>query len=108
MKDKICKILGTNIKKYRKLRNMTQENLAEAVGIEIKTLSLIETGRGFVSAKTLANLSEVLAIKPAKLFEYVSDEDEKELYNDIQSGLNLLKGNIIKLKALNSFIKGLI
>lgn len=51
MKDKICKILGTNIKKYRKLRNMTQENLAEAVGIEIKTLSLIETGRGFVFGK---------------------------------------------------------
>ncbi len=108
MKDKICKILGSNIKKYRKLRNMTQENLAEAVGIEIKTLSLIETGRGFVSAKTLASLSKVLVVAPAKLFEYVSDDDAQELYNDIQSGLNLLKGDIIKLKTLNELIKGLI
>ena len=35
MKDKICEILGENIKKYRKLRGLTQEKLAEAVNLKI-------------------------------------------------------------------------
>ena len=37
MKDKICKILGENIKKYRKLRGLTQEKLAELIELEIRT-----------------------------------------------------------------------
>lgn len=108
MKDKICKALGSNIKNYRKLRGYTQENLAEAVGLEIKSLSLVETGKGFVSAKTLAKLCEVLNVKPAELFEFDDSNDEQELYKSAEETLELLKNNADKLRTLNFLLKGLI
>ena len=43
MKDKICITLGKNIKKYRKLRGLTQEKMAELLEISQATLSKIET-----------------------------------------------------------------
>ena len=69
MKDKICSILGKNIKKYRKLRGLTQEKMAELIEIEVRTLSLIETGNNFVTSKTLGKLAEVLQVSPSILLE---------------------------------------
>ena len=41
------KILGKKIQTYRKLRQITQEKLAETIGIETISLSKIETGRNY-------------------------------------------------------------
>ncbi len=105
MKDKICKLLGNNIKKYRKLRGYTQESLAEALGMEIKSLSLVETGRGFVSSNTLAKLSDVLGVAPAELF---SGEDITNRYDDIQNALELIKNDSDKLNTVWVVLKSLI
>ena len=48
MENQVCKVLGDNIKKFRKIKGITQNELAEQVGLEVKSLSLIETGKGFV------------------------------------------------------------
>ena len=45
--------VGNNIKMYRKLKNITQEELSEIVGIHSRQLSKIETGEHFPSCKTL-------------------------------------------------------
>ena len=108
MKDKICEILGENIKKYRKLRGFTQEKLAEAVELEIKSLSLIETGNCFVSAKTLAKLASVLSVTPADLLDNSNTETVERLYEDAQKALELLKNNPAKLKILNYVLNGLL
>ena len=105
MKDKICKLLGNNIKKYRKLRGYTQESLAEALGMEIKSLSLVETGRGFVSSNTLAKLSDVLGVAPAELF---SGEDITNRYEDVQNALELIKNDSDKLNTVWVVLKSLI
>ena len=105
MKDKICKLLGNNIKKYRKLRGYTQESLAEALGMEIKSLSLVETGRGFVSSNTLAKLSDVLGVAPAELF---SGEDITNRYDDIQNALELIKNDSDKLNTVWVVLKSLL
>ena len=47
------KELGKNIQKYRKLNKITQEKLAEAVGLEINSISSIETGKYFPSPDNL-------------------------------------------------------
>ena len=39
--------LGKNIQKYRKLNKITQEKLAELIGVEINSISSIETGKYF-------------------------------------------------------------
>ncbi len=42
------KPLGNKIREFRKKQKLTQEQLAERIGIETNTLSNIETGKSFV------------------------------------------------------------
>lgn len=107
MKDEICQCLGENIKKYRKLRGFTQEKLADAMKMEIKSLSLIETGNCFVSSKTLAKLANILKTSPSDLLENCSS-DPKRLYSDTLKALEIIKNSPAKLKTLNLIINGLL
>ena len=108
METNICKILGENIKKLRKTRGLTQNELAELICIEVKSLSLIETGKGFVSAKTLEKLSSVLKVPVSELFKAPDEEEGKIIYSEIISNLDLIKNNTDKLKTLNFVLKNLI
>ena len=108
MKDKICTTLGENIKKYRKLRGLTQERMAELSGIEVRTLSLIETGNNFVSSKTLAKISEVLNVNPSDLLNDINSNETEKLYKDSLKALEILKNNPAKLKTLHYILNGLL
>lgn len=108
MEDNICKILGANIKKYRKLKNVTQEKLAELIGVEVRSLSLIETGRNFISSKTLAKLANVLNVTPSDLFFEDGSIDTETVYNNLLEGINKLKKNPAKLRIANSLINELL
>lgn len=108
MKSNICKVLGENIKKYRKSKNLTQNALAEIIGLEVKSLSLIETGKGFVSAKTLEKLVSVLNVSASDLFNCSDVEDNSKLYEEILANLDIIKNNTDKLKTLNFMLKSLI
>ena len=108
MKDEICATLGRNIKKFRKLRGYTQEKLAELLNMEIKSLSLIETGNCFVSSKTLAKLIKVLDIEITDLFDSVNSNNTEKIYNEAKNALEILKDNPAKLKILYLVLKGLL
>ena len=63
--------LGLNIAYYRKLKNLTQEELADLVGISRTHMGNIEApnmGKGF-SLETLLDIAEALDIPPGKLLE---------------------------------------
>ena len=62
--------VGSNIKLIRKLKNITQEELAEIIGIHPRQLSKIETGDHFPSCKTLEKLCAALDISPKELFDF--------------------------------------
>jgi transcriptional regulator with XRE-family HTH domain len=64
----ICVGLGKNIRKYRSRNAWSQEQLAEKIDISATFLSNIETGRSWISAKTIANLCNVLKIDIYELF----------------------------------------
>ena len=66
-------ILGGNIKYYRKKLRISQEKLAEKLGITPKHLSTIETGATFVSAELLEKFSQHLLVSVSTLF-YSDDE----------------------------------
>ncbi len=104
----VCKILGENIRKARKIRNLTQSELAELLEMEVKSLSLIETGKGFVSAKTLDKLSTILKISPEDLFRSNDKEDSEKIYSQIISNLEFIKNNTQKLKAVDIVVKNLL
>lgn len=94
----VKKIFGTNLKRYRKRCNLTQEELSEKIDITQKHLSLIETGSTFVSAEVIEKLSEVLGVPVASFF-YSEEENsgsdsflhkmdiiiEEELYSAMKS-----------------------
>jgi len=66
-------IFGANIKNYRKKQNLSQEQLAEKLGITTKHLSTIETGATFVSAELLEKFTRQLLVSASALF-YSIDE----------------------------------
>lgn len=60
---------------------MTQEQLAEKIGISAKSLSQIELGNNFVSAENLEAICSALEIYPKKLFDF--GEDITDLNNTV-------------------------
>ncbi|MBP8081647.1 MAG: helix-turn-helix transcriptional regulator [Spirochaetes bacterium] len=64
----IKRIFGENLKHYRKKLGLTQEELAEKVGVGTVHLGNIETGKKFVSAELLESLSVELKVSPSALF----------------------------------------
>ena len=70
-KNRYIKI-GLKIAYYRKLNGLTQENLAEKVGISPGHLSQVETPSFVqpISLKTLFALADIFQIPPYKLLEF--------------------------------------
>ena len=58
----IKSIFGENLKRYRKIKHLSQEQLSEKVDISIKHLSSIERGLTFVSADLLDKLAAAVEI----------------------------------------------
>lgn len=61
---------GKLLKETRKSKNITQEALAEMVGIHPRQVSKIETGEHFPNATTLENICVALSISPKVLFDF--------------------------------------
>lgn len=64
------KMIGLNIAYYRKLRNLTQENLAEAIDIDQTHLSKIERAAVGISLDNLFKIARVLEIDVYKLLVF--------------------------------------
>ena len=61
------KHLGENIQTVRKLKKMKQQELADAVGINMQSLSKIERGVNYPTFETLEKIMEVLEVSPNEL-----------------------------------------
>lgn len=67
--------IGAQVKKYRKMREMSQEQLAEAAEISSKHVSGIENGRTKMSVDCLIRIADVLEITPDHLIiDYVKNQ----------------------------------
>ena len=74
----IKKLFGLNLKRYRKIKHLSQEELSEKVDISVKHLSKIERGLTFVSADLLEKLSFNLGVSVARLF----CKENENIYDD--------------------------
>ncbi|MCI5060423.1 MAG: helix-turn-helix domain-containing protein [Alphaproteobacteria bacterium] len=61
--------IGERLKAMRKVRNMTQEDLASQVGITFQQIQKYENGKNRVSASRLHALSRILGIPLGYFFE---------------------------------------
>lgn len=68
------KIIGENIRKFRKLGNYSQEQFAKALGISVATLSAYETGK---TAQSMAVLTKIAALFNTSLDSVLGVESEE-------------------------------
>lgn len=59
-----------NIKKYRQLNELTQEQLAEKVGVRRETIMRLEAGKYNPSLKLAVDISRVLNTPIEELFKF--------------------------------------
>ena len=77
------KLFGKRIKELRKLNNLTQEQLAEKLGVFQKQIGNIETGTTFTTMANLVKLAEIFNVEVSDLFNYNHKKSRNELENEI-------------------------
>ena len=79
--------IGANIKKFRELKNLTQEYLAQELNMSQSQYQRIEAGRAKVTEDIIKQVSEIFEIAPETLFEKF---DEKTIFqaHTIQQAIN--------------------
>ena len=65
---KLPKSLGKRIKSIRRKKGLTQEDLAEKVGISRAYMGFIEQGRYSASLEVIEKISKVLKVRMSDLF----------------------------------------
>lgn len=65
---KLPKALGNRIQRARKKTNLTQEDVAEKVGISRAYMGYIEQGRYSASLEVIEKIARVLKVKMSDLF----------------------------------------
>ncbi len=103
------KLIGQQIRSFRKLKNLTQEQLAEQMDFNTKSISLLENGHNYIALNKVPKLCKLLDIKPYQLFVF----DKRNLssnciHEDILELLNTMGQEKLKLAykllyELNSF-----
>lgn len=63
----VVQLLGANVRRYRKLRGMTQEQLAHEVEMERSYVSDLERGTRNPSVRALGRLALALSVEPRDL-----------------------------------------
>jgi len=108
MEHNIHEIFGSNLRRLRLERKLTQEQCAALIDISTKHLSNMEVGNRFPSAETIEKICTALDIAPAFLFytadvcispadrqayfEHIIDEHMGKAANRLKDGL---RGNIV-------------
>ena len=88
MDDKTFKkLIGERVKFYRKRKGLTQEQLAEILDFNTKSISLLENGHNYIALNKVPKLCQTLQIKPYQLFVF----DKRGLtHENIQSDIQEL------------------
>lgn len=91
----IKKLLGKKIQEIRKSKKLTQEYVAEKIGIETTCLSNIENGRYYPTSENLEKIISILSVKPSELFnfEYIQPQAQiiEEMYESMKQNEKLAR-----------------
>ncbi len=91
------KNFGSRLKFMRKLRGLSQEQLAEKIEISPKNLSKIEIGQTFPTPENIEKIAKYLNITVDALFSFDNYEDVAKLKKDIISRLRKMDNKNIVL-----------
>lgn len=65
----VVQLLGRNVRRYRKLKGMTQEQFALEADMERSYVSDLERGERNPSVRALGRLADALSVHPAELLQ---------------------------------------
>ncbi|MDO5438055.1 MAG: helix-turn-helix transcriptional regulator [bacterium] len=103
----IKKLLGKKIKNLRVKRGLTQEKLAEMVGISQRSLSGIEIGENFLTAETLDKILNCLKISIEDLFAVEHLKPANDLTEELLDEIAALKDEE-KIKTIYRVVKAIL
>jgi len=84
----LSKLLGQRIKEIRKLRGMTQAQLAEKIGMETTNLCKLENGGQLPKEENIEKIALILNIEYRDLFNFGHLKSKEELQNEL---INIIK-----------------
>ncbi|RJQ41882.1 MAG: XRE family transcriptional regulator [Nitrospiraceae bacterium] len=67
---KVGKLIGAQIARIRKEREITQAQLAETIDVTVETISRLERGVSIPSLKTIETISHALNVTMKELFDF--------------------------------------
>ncbi len=101
----ILKRIGQRIRYYRRLKNLTQEELGEQANVSYKYIGEVERGRKKPSIIVIYRLSQALQMPMADLVSIPSDHCDSH-QKRMQSIIRLLENkNIEELKRASNLLK---
>lgn len=108
MKSKEPDSISNNIKKYRLLNNMTQEKLAEQLGLDTQYYAQLERGERNFTIKRLMRLCSIFQIGIEDIIEIEKPEqqDTSEVREEIDRKLDTL--SCTQLRIVEKFITEII
>ncbi len=101
------KLFGKRVKELRKKNNLTQEQLAEKIGVYQKQIGNIETGVCFTTFQTLEKLAQVFNVEIEELFKISHLNTREEIINNINEMLQNAKDTELSViqRVIQSIIK---
>lgn len=100
--------LGEKIKRVRKKRGLTQEQLAEMINISSRNLSNIEIGISFPKSETLEKILTSLNISTQELFANDHLKSNTELINVINCYIDKVKDDNKTLEKIYRIIRDIV
>ena len=97
MDNNIKKLIGQRIKEIRTSKKITQQQLAEMINIDQRSLSAIECGNNFPT-KNLLKIANPLGVELKEIFDYEHislSEDEK--IKEISTNLKKLSAHDLNI-----------
>lgn len=96
---------GQRIKELRKSNNLTQEQLAEKIGMDTQNLCKMENGSHFPQVKNLIKIAAALNVEMVELFDFNHFSKKEKLIKEIDNYLKTAKNKEVEL--IYKFIKNL-
>lgn len=104
---KELRLFGLRIKELRTVRKLSQEQLAEKVGISSKYMSRIEMGQHFPSLDNIKKLANALHVELKDFFEFAHEARNTKELKDVINDL-LKEANDDKLRLVVKILRALV
>ena len=67
-------LFGKNLRKFRRRKDLTQEKLAEVLGVSVEFVSNMERGVNAPSFETIEKITNAFDLSAAQLFDFEEDK----------------------------------